>query len=619
MSLMAFPLIRALTLVLVMTATASAAEPKRVLLVHSSAYALSPWANFAASFRNALAKQSSEPIRVYEVSYDAARFARRPGDERSFVEYVRAEFADRKVDLIVPIAVPATRFLQRHRSALFANVPMLVVGTATGRIPEDTLRAGDGIVSIHVRLVAYIDNILRVRPDTRNIVVISGNSPAERYWASALKKTVQPYTDRIKFSWLEDLSFDEILARVSSLPEHTAIMYFLFSVDAKNVPYLQDSALEELHEVANAPIFGTSSYQLGRGIVGGPLDQTQAIGKQAADLALRMLNGEKSQAVLSRTVEFASAYDWRELQRWDISEALLPPGSVVRFREPTILQRYWWEILLVAAVLAIQSLLIIEMLHERRRRAAAEVATREHMSELAVMNRRAEAGHLSASIAHEINQPLAAIGASGSAALRWLSRKTPDLDRARSALHRIVNDSHRAAEVVDTVRAMFRKEVQNRTKVDVNELVAQVLDLWRSELSKQAVTVRKVETDALPRILVDRVQLEQVIINLIRNAIDAMSTVAEHERILRIRTKRNDGEVVISVEDSGAGLDPANAEKIFTPFFTTKPQGMGMGLSICRSLVEAHGGRLTARPGASRGAVFEIALPVNGGQSGDNL
>jgi len=232
------------------------------------------------------------------------------------------------------------------------------------------------------------------------------------------------------------------------------------------------------------------------------------------------------------------------------------------------------------------------------------------MSELTVMNRRAIAGQLSASIAHEINQPLAAIASSGSAALRWLSLETPDLDEVRSSLQRMVADSHRAAKVVDAVRAMYKRNVQSRSMVDINELVAEALDLLRTEMTKHDVMVRKVETGMLPRVFVNRVQLQQVVINLIRNAIDAMSAVTDRPRTLRVRTERNDGEVVIFVEDSGVGLNPDDVEKIFAPFFTTKPHGMGIGLSICRSIIEGHGGRLRAAPGTLHGTVFEFAVPI---------
>jgi C4-dicarboxylate-specific signal transduction histidine kinase len=220
------------------------------------------------------------------------------------------------------------------------------------------------------------------------------------------------------------------------------------------------------------------------------------------------------------------------------------------------------------------------------------------------------AGQLSASIAHEISQPLAAIASGGSAALRWLSLETPDLDEVRALLQRMVADSHRAAKVVEAVRAMYQKDVRSRSLVDLNALVTEALDLLRSELTNHGVTVRTAEAETLPRVYVNRVQLQQVVINLIRNAIDAMSTVTDRPRTLRIRTERNDGKVIVRVADTGVGLNPDDADKLFAPFFTTKPQGMGMGLSICRNIIESHGGRLRAAPGMPHGTVFGFTLPI---------
>jgi C4-dicarboxylate-specific signal transduction histidine kinase len=240
------------------------------------------------------------------------------------------------------------------------------------------------------------------------------------------------------------------------------------------------------------------------------------------------------------------------------------------------------------------------------------------MSELRVTNRRAIAGQLSASIAHEINQPLAAIASNGSAALRWLSRKNPDLNELRSCLEDMVADSHRAAQIVDAVRAMYKKDAQSKSMVDLSELVAETLDLLRTEIVKHDVTVRKIEAEMLPRVFADRVQLQQVLINLIKNAIDAMSGVNNRSRILSIQLELNLGEVIISVEDSGVGLSPTDVDNIFAPFFTTKPQGMGVGLSICQNIVEMHGGRLCVAPGTPHGAVFQFTVPTTNPSAGLN-
>jgi signal transduction histidine kinase len=221
---------------------------------------------------------------------------------------------------------------------------------------------------------------------------------------------------------------------------------------------------------------------------------------------------------------------------------------------------------------------------------------------------------LSASIAHEVNQPLASMVTNADAGLRWLARKTPDLDETRAALERIVSDGHRAAKVVEGVRTLFGKGFRDRVVLDLNRLIGEVLGRSLTELQMAGVLL-KIDLDkTVPPVMGNPVQLQQVISNLVANAIDAMESVTGGDRILHVTTQFcRSGEILVTVQDSGPGLDAVDKERIFEPFFTTKPDGMGMGLMFCRSIVEAHGGRLWTSPGsspnASPGAVFHFTLP----------
>jgi signal transduction histidine kinase len=224
------------------------------------------------------------------------------------------------------------------------------------------------------------------------------------------------------------------------------------------------------------------------------------------------------------------------------------------------------------------------------------------------MNRVATAGELSASIAHEVNQPLTGISARASAAMRWLARDPPDLDKVRSMLRDIVGASDRAAEVVTSVRAMFKKETKERAPVDLNKLIRTVLEIVRVELQRNGVDVQVALDENLPRIECDAVQMQQVILNLVVNAIDAMQGM--EPRVLRVESKLGAPDTArVSVQDTGKGVDPAQLDRIFRPMFTTKERGMGMGLSICRSIIESHYGRIWVEA-APRGAIFLFELPV---------
>jgi C4-dicarboxylate-specific signal transduction histidine kinase len=239
---------------------------------------------------------------------------------------------------------------------------------------------------------------------------------------------------------------------------------------------------------------------------------------------------------------------------------------------------------------------------------------REAQAELAHVTRVTALGELTASIAHEVNQPLTAVVANAASGLRWLRRETPDLDAACRSLEWIINDGNRASEVIRRVRSLANKAGVEKLPLDVNDVAREVIALVQRELTSHRVSLRMELTAALPIVLADRVQLQQVIINLVMNGIEAMQSVTDRSRELVIRSDQNETQqVLISVTDCGVGISTENADRLFNAFFTTKSSGMGMGLSICRSIIEVHGGRLWATANLPHGATFQFTVPVNAG------
>lgn len=241
----------------------------------------------------------------------------------------------------------------------------------------------------------------------------------------------------------------------------------------------------------------------------------------------------------------------------------------------------------------------------------AEEQLRASRRELAAVTRRTAMGEMTASIAHEINQPLATIVTRANSGLQWLNRTEPDLDKVRAVLRGIVNDGYRAGEVIASIRSMFGKDRSEKSAVSVTDIVGNVLALVHEELDRHQVSVQNGMLHDLPPVMAERVQLQQVFLNLFTNAIDAMSSVTDRARVLTIKSRLYEyDQVLIALEDSGTGIDPSHMDRIFDAFFTTKSDGMGMGLSICRSIIESHGGHLSVMPGQPHGSVFQIVLPI---------
>ncbi|MBM2805649.1 MAG: hypothetical protein HW419_3542 [Deltaproteobacteria bacterium] len=977
----------------VISASGAAAPPvRRVLILHSFGRDFAPYSAASSGFRTELARQSAAPIEFLEASLETARFAE-GGSESPFVEYLRALFAERPPHLLVPFGAPAMHFLQRHRDNLFPAVPVLVGTVDKRRLTGVNLGANATAVGTSLDLPGIIENILRLLPGTTNIEVVVGNSPLERFWLAELRQDFQPFTNRVRFTWLNELSFEEMRKRVATLPRRSAILYAVLLVDAAGVPHEQERALDILRRDSNAPIFGAFDNQLGHGIVGGPLYPIEEVGRQSARLAVRILSGESAGSI--ETVLLGpgkSIYDWRELKRWKINESRLPPGSIVQFREPTLWEQYRWYILGALVIIAIQAAMIAALLlyRARRRRAEdklkqnqeflelstnagelglwvrdlkagdfsansqlhslfgfgpedvlrfedflgrihpddraqtvsaveraqqagepvdlefrailpdgkerwlaakgrtiqdreghalrrmgaviditarkqAEEALREsearfrtmadtapvmiwmsdtgmlctffnkgwldftgrtleqelgngwadgvhredldrclevyvnsfnarqefrmeyrllrfdgeycwvldngvprldsngtflgyigscidinqrkqtddmlrgeraflrqvididpnfifakdregrftlvnqavadaygttvegvigktdaefnpnreeveffrrmdqdvmdtkqerfipeeritdaqgkvrwlqtvkrpivamdgsanqvlgastditkrkeaeselqqQREELAHVTRISTMGELAASLAHELNQPLTAILSNAQAAQRFLAVKPADLEEIKDILRDIVEDNNRAGEVIRRMRALVKKDDLAFVALDLAGLIRDVVQLVHSDADLRNIRMSFESASQLPLVRGDKVQLQQVMLNLLLNAFDAMkdTPVNEREVVTRVETK-GAGSVEVSVRDHGTGLTSDKLDKIFQPFYTTKREGLGMGLSISRSIIGTHGGRLWAENNADRGATFYFTVPV---------
>ena len=304
-------------------------------------------------------------------------------------------------------------------------------------------------------------------------------------------------------------------------------------------------------------------------------------------------------------------YDWRELKRWSISESVLLPGSVVRFREPTIWEQYRWYIIAALAIIAIQAALIADLLLQHTRRRRSETDLQRNREQLAHVTRVSTMGELATSLAHELNQPLTAILSNAQAAQRFLNAQPADLDEVREILEDIVTDNSRAGEVIRRMRTLVKKEELEFAPINVASVIGDVVQLVHSDGVLRNIRVDIECQDNLPTVRGDRVQLQQVVLNLLMNAFDAMKEATAKERNVKVWAQTNGaGTVEISVRDHGTGLTSDELAKVFQPFYTTKREGLGMGLPISRSIIEAHGGRLWAENNVDLGATFHFTLPA---------
>ena len=403
-------------------------EPKRVLMLHSFGPRFKPWSDYAQAIRSEISQQRQKPVDFLDHSLVNARESDE-NSEAAFVEYLRALYVSRPIDLIVAIGAPAANFIQRHRQRLFPATPMVFTAVEQRRVQYEKLTENDTVVAVAHDFPAAFDNILRVLPLTKTIAVVNGASPNETFWLEEMRRELAPLTGRVELRWYNEKSFEEILIDAARLPPHSAIFWHLMNVDAAGVAHEANDALNKLSSSANGPIFSYDGSFFGEAIVGGPMHSVHKSSRITAAVAIRILNGEKAGDIKTPPIGFAAPiFDWRQMQRWGIAESNLPPGSTIYFREPTLWERYWWQIALVTAIILVQAGLISVLLREHRRRQLAEVQSRQRMAELAHVNRFSTAGELTASIAHEINQPLGSILTNAETAQAILKSPNPDID-----------------------------------------------------------------------------------------------------------------------------------------------------------------------------------------------
>jgi signal transduction histidine kinase len=595
----------------------TAGQPKKILFLHTFGPNFEQGSAWSRELQKELNRQSPWPLNIQEQSLITAL----DGDaaaEAKFVDYLKALYAQRPPDLIVALGAAASRFIQQHRAELFPTTPMLLAAVEVRRIEPSMLSERDAVAGVRYDQAAAFENVLRLLPETKAIAIIIGNSPPERFWAGEMHRVLGPLlANRVELIFYGEQPFEEILKAVASLPPHSAIFYQQLAVDGAGAVYGDKDPLKRIYEVANAPIFSYDETYFNGQIVGGPMLSPTEGARPAAGVAIRMLGGEKGGGPKVSPVGFSTPkYDWRQLQRWTISESRLPAGSEILFREPTVWQSYSWQIALTLAVILAQAGLISTLLSERRRRQLAEVQSRQHMSELAHVNRFSTAGELTASIAHEINQPLGAILSNAETADEILKSPTPDIAELRDIVKDILHDDRRAGEVIRRIRSLLKKAPYEVKNIDLNDVVRETGEFLSAlAIARRVELVSVITADALP-ILGDRIQLQQVILNLVVNGIDAMTDTPAESRIISIRTSRVEKFAELSVSDRGSGIPEDKLKKVFEPFYTSKAEGMGMGLSIARTIIEAHSGQISAENRNPGGASFRIRLPLCNGGAG---
>ena len=582
---------------------------KTVLALFEETRLLPAVAETDDAIRATLYAGSTSSIRLY-TEYLGLTWFPEEARELALRDLLQATYATRRPDVVIAWGTGALDFALRHRARLFDGVPIVFCAVDPGLLPPLDARSAVTGVSRRIDWTASLELIQRLHPGTREVAIVTGAGAVDLRWEGEARRAFADYRGGVMLTHLARQPMPQLLETIASLSPDTVVLYGTVLQDGAGRRYLPREALALLVKTARVPVYAVTETLLGQGIVGGRFLDFTSQGVAAAKLALRILGGERLGPGDVVEADNPYLFDWRQLRRWGIDERRLPAGSGVRFRQPSVWDLYKGYIIATALVIATQSALIAALLVQRGRRRRAEDEARARREALAHAQRVATVGQLSASLAHEINQPLTAITANAQAASRLLASVPTEGDELTETLGDIARDATRAGAIVRRLRALVRKQPGERRPVDVNAAITEVMGILHRDLGLAEVSLQlRLDAD-LPPVMGDAVQLQQVVLNLLLNACQAMADHGQRPRLLGVETSAAEaGAVTITVEDTGAGAPEPELERMFELFTSSKATGLGMGLWITRSIVEAHGGRIWATRNADRGLTLHVRLP----------
>ncbi|WP_300336321.1 ATP-binding protein [Accumulibacter sp.] len=588
------------------------APSRNVLVIYANGRLLP--ANFEADggLRETIRTSSGRPVSIFDEFLDAPNFG---GDAYAEIiaNYLREKYASRPPDVVVAAGAEALSFLLHHRSTLFPGVPLVHLAIPVALLRSMQLPRDVVGVPVEYDFSLTVEQALRWHPQARRLVLITGASAWDREWEARLRREATRFSGRVTVEFLAGLPTDAVQRRLQELAGDAVVFTPGYFVDGDGHHGTPRQSVETIAAAAAVPVYGPFSSFIGSGVVGGYLHTFNDMGRQAGAIVKALLAGSAPASLrLPALMPNSLQVDWRQLRRWGINADAVPDDAVIDFRQPSLLERYRAETIAAIVALLLQAGLIASLLFERRRRRRAEAAVHLQRHELAHASRLAIAGELTGAIAHEINQPLAAILSNADAADLMLESGGDRSNELRQILTDIRRDDLRASAIIQRLRALLSRHQVERQAFELNAVLDDVASLLRGEARRRQLRIAFKHATKPVMVAGDRIQIEQVLINLILNAMDAVVGIADDRRTTVVVAVEQiaDGMVAISVRDRGPGIAVEHLPKIFDSFFSTKRDGMGLGLSIARTIVDAHAGRIVAENAAGGGALLQVELPT---------
>jgi signal transduction histidine kinase len=545
------------------------------------------------SLRAAFAAAASEPIQARNEYLDLSRFQDAAG-RRVLAEFLRNKYSGEKIDLVMAALAPSLTFALEHRQEIFPGVPIVFMAVDQLEVQKQKLPADVIGVPVKLDLAATLEVALRLHPRTRRVFVVTGSAAFDVYWEGAARQAFRTYVGRVAFEYLSQLSMDDLVKRVAHLPDDSIVIYLPVSRDAAGKGFIPADALKLLATAANAPMYGYADSYVGRGIVGGHVLSFEMEGKHAADLALRILAGERVEQISVPAVSpNVAMFDWRQLRRWGIREASLPPGSQIRFREPSLWDLYHWHIVGAISLFALQTVLIVALLAQMARRRRADEGLRRSQVELRILTgrllqaRESESRRIARELHDDLGQGLALL----TVELDLLRHKLPDAaDQLDGRLQALLG---RAKQLSSSVHDLSHQ--LHPSKLEQLGLVAAIGSLCRELADAHGLKI-EFSHDRMPAAI-----SPDTAVCLYRIAQEGLGNAIKHggARQAEVELRGTGDSIALRIIDHGRGFDPRQVQA-----------GSGLGLVSMRERVLHLGGAIAIDSQSSGGTRLHVRVPL---------
>jgi signal transduction histidine kinase len=585
-------------------------EAMSVLFLDEDEAARPGYQTMVGGFRKRLAQSLPGKVAIYQENLDLSRFSH-PDYHDQKLQWLRQKYQGKQFNVVVACGLSSIKLASESCREFWPDAQ--IIGLCSK--PQQEMPHGEAapvaLLTVKLDVAGTLDAARTLMPGASRLVVVVGAKSAYAGMNEFVLQEAEAAAARhgLVMESLAGLPLAETCHRLSLLPRDVFVLYSSVRLEGEGRAYTPREAMSELSRASEVPIFGLSKSLLGYGITGGVMLRPEQMGRELADMTAEALTAPPGKAVASRESRAqATLFDWRELQRFGLSPERLPEGAEIRFVPPSLWKTHRNAVLGSIVLFGGESALIAAFIVQLRRRRKAEQKVLLQRDQLAHVGRVSSLGQLAASIAHELNQPLGAILRNAGAAERLLEKAEPDLRELRAIVADIRADDSRASTVIERMRVLLTRQALDFKALDLKEVLDEVAGLLNYEAMKRGVALQVVTAPGLPSVHGDRVHLQQMVINLVLNAMDAVQGKPDGAVVLEAESDASTGLIMLRVRDNGQGIPESLRSTLFEPFQSSKPAGMGMGLAISQTIAEAHEGVLQVESSSPAGTCFCCTL-----------